>query len=356
MKYKKLGTTSLKISNISLGTMTFGEQCPKNESLKILDYSYENGVNLIDTAEMYPVYPKKKTQGDTERIIGDWLKKKKNRNKIFIASKICSSHPDGIGSTRLKWIRGGGKKLKFDYKNISKAVNESLKRLKTDYIDLYQLHWPERKVAIFGKLDFNYDKNDKNWTPFLEILHNLNKLIKTGKIRYIGVSNETPWGISEYINLSEIHDLPRIQSVQNGYNLINRVFDIANSEVVIRKKCSLLAYSPLAGGRLTGKYLKNKRPLNSRYSLWPGRFSRHLTKRGETSILKYMKLSKKYNISLLNLANGFVLSRPFVTSSIIGATSLKQIKENLQSCNIKLDNEILNEIEKIHLSDPNPCV
>ena len=356
MKYKKLGTTNLKVSNISLGTMTFGEQCSSNESYSILDYSFENGINLIDTAEMYPVYPKKKTQGDTERIIGEWLKIKKNRNKILIASKICSSHPDGIGSTKLRWIRGGGSNLKFDYKNISKAVNESLKRLKTDYIDLYQLHWPERKVAIFGKLDFDYDKNDTYWTPFLEILQSLKKLIKEGKIRYIGVSNETPWGITEYINLAEKYNLPRIQSVQNGYNLINRVFDIANSEVVLRKNCSLLAYSPLAGGRLTGKYLKKKKPINSRYSLWPGRFSRHLTKRGEKSILKYKKLSKKYDISLPHLANAFVLSRPFVTSSIVGATSLRQIKENLKCCKIKLDKEILSEIEKIHLSDPNPCV
>ncbi len=344
------------MSLMSLGTMTFGEQTSEKEAFKIMDFAYENGINFFDTAEMYPIYPKQKTSGKSEEIIGKWVKDKKNRDKILIGSKIASSHPKGIGATELSWIRKGGKNLKFDKKNLNEAVNSSLKRLKTDYIDLYQLHWPERNVAIFGQLDFMYDPNDVNWTPIDEVLENLNDLIKLGKIRYIGLSNETPWGISKFLNTSKEKKLPRVMTVQNGYNLINRIFDIANSEVSIRENCGLLAYSPLAGGRLSGKYLDSKIPSNSRYTLWPTRFSRHHTERGEAAIEKYVRLAKKYNVLPSVLANAFVINRPFVTSSIIGVTSLEQLKENINSINIKLSKEILNEIEEIHLSDPNPCI
>ncbi len=355
MEYRNLGNSETKVSVLSLGTMTFGEQCSKATSNEILDYAFDKGINFIDTAEMYPVYPKKETSGKSEEIIGEWLKKKKREN-IVIATKISSCHPDGIGATKLNWIRGGGQNLKFDYNNIVEAIDGSLKRLNTDYIDLYQLHWPERDVPIFGKLDFEYNSHENEWTSFFEVLDNLKKMIKAGKIRHIGVSNETSWGIKEYIDISTRYNLPRILSVQNGYNLINRVFDIANSEVSIRENCSLLAYSPLAGGRLTGKYLSDTRPKNSRYTLWPGRFSRHLTKRGEIAISKYIKLAKDYNILPSHLANAFVINRPFVASSIMGATSLDQIKENIKSLDIILDKEILKNIEEIHLSDPNPCV
>ena len=355
MQYRRLGTTNLDLSIIGLGTMTFGEQTSELEAYNQMDYAKEKGINFFDTAEMYPIYPKKETCGKTEEIIGKWLKNKKNRSQTIIASKIVSNHPEGIGATKLKWIRKGGENLRFDKENLIKAVEGSLKRLQTDYIDLYQLHWPERKVGMFGKLDFEYDSSDK-WTPIEEVLENLSNLIKSGKIRYVGLSNETPWGILSFLKIAEQKKLPRIMSVQNCYSLVNRVFDIANSEVSLREKCGLLAYSPLAGGRLSGKYMNGKRPENCRYSLWPGRFSRHLTERGELAVTKYVNLAKKYHIEPSTFANAFVINRPFVTSSIIGATSVKDLEENIKCIDINLTDEMLNEIENIHLSDPNPCV
>jgi len=356
MKFKKLGITNLNVSRISLGTMTFGEQNSQSESFKLMDYAFEKGVNFFDTAEIYPIYPKKETAGKSEEIIGSWHKKKKNRNKIILATKIASGHPKGVGATGLVWIRGGAKNLRFDKENMNKAVNDSLKRLQTDYIDLYQLHWPERNVAVFGQLDFKYDPSDTNWTPIQEVLENLKQLVKSGKIRNIGLSNETPWGIMNFLNIAKEKKLPRVVSVQNGYNLVNRIFDIANSEVSIREDCGLLAHSPLAGGRLSGKYMNEKRPKNSRYTLWPKRFSRHHTKREVTAIEKYVGLAKKYSIAPSTFANAFVNSRPFVTSNIVCATSIEQLKKNINSIDIKLTEEMLNDIEDIHLSDPNPCV
>ena len=356
MKYKKLGNSDIKVSKLCLGTMTFGEQNSIKQSFDLMDYAFEKGINFIDTAEIYPIYPKKETSGKSEEIIGDWIKEKKNRQKVIIASKIASGHPKGVGATGLSWIRGGEKYLKFDKKNINKAIDNSLIRLKTDYVDLYQLHWPERNVPVFGQMDFRYDPKDKYWTPIEEVLENFNKLVKVGKIRYLGLSNETPWGIMSFLKIAKEKKLPIVVSVQNGYSLVNRLFDVANSEVSIRENCGLLAYSPLAGGRLSGKYISGKNLKNARYSLWPKRFSRHHTKRGEKAIKKYVWLAKKYNILPSVFANAFVNSRPFVTSNIIGATDLSQLKENIQSINIKLSKEILEKIEDIHLSDPNPCV
>ena len=355
MRFKKLGNSEIDLSVISLGTMTFGEQNSPAEAFKLMDYAAENGINYFDTAEMYPVYPKEETYGLSEKIIGDWLKIKKNRNKIIIGSKVASNHPAGIGATKLSWIRDGGEHLRFDKKNMNSAIDGSLKRLKTDYIDIYQLHWPERKVGMFGQLDFEYDAKDY-WTPMEEVLENLESLIKSGKVRYVGLSNETPWGILNFLKISEKKNLPRIMSIQNCYNLLNRVYDIANSEVSIRENCGLLAYSPLAGGRLSGKYIAGNRPKNCRYTMWPGRFSRHLTERGELAVTKYVDLAKKYNIQPCTLANAFVINRQFVTSSIVGATSIKNLKETISAIDINLSNEMLAEIEKIHLSDPNPCV
>ena len=356
MKYKKLGTTDLEVSAICLGTMTFGEQNSQIDAFKQMDFAFEKGVNFFDTAEMYPAYPKEETYGKSEEIIGNWIKTKKNRDKIFISTKIASNHPKGIGASKLSWIRKGGENLRFDKDNMNKAINDSLKRLKTDYIDLYQLHWPERNVAIFGQLDFKYDPLEKKWTAFEEVLQNLNQLIKSGKIRHVGLSNETPWGIINFLQIAKEKKLPKIVSVQNGYNLVNRVFDIANSEVSMREHCGLLAYSPLAGGRLSGKYSNGEMLKNSRYTLWPQRFSRHHTARGEVAISKYVKIAKKYNIIPSTFANAFVNSRPFVTSNIIGATSIKHLEENINSINISLTKEMLSDIEDIHLSDPNPCV
>ena len=276
--------------------------------------------------------------------------KKKNRDKVILATKIVSK------SDGLEWIRKGSKNLGFDKKNLNEAIDSSLKRLKTDYIDLYQLHWPERKVPLFGILDFEYDPNDNDWNPIEEVLENLQSLVKAGKIRYVGISNETPWGTMKFLEIANKKNLPRMMSIQNVYSLVNRVFDIANSEVSIREKCGLLAYSPLAGGRLSGKYLNNKKPKNARYTLWPRRFSRHHTERGEIAIEKYVNLAKKYNIKPSTFANAFVNDRPFVTSNIIGATSMEQLKENIDSIDTSLSDEVLAEIQDIHLSYPNPCV
>ena len=350
MKYRKLGNTEIDVSVICLGTMTFGEQNNQAEGFDQMDYAIDRGVNFFDTAELYAVMPRKETYGKTEEIIGNWFKERKNRDRVILASKIASKSEND-----LNWIRRGSSNLGFDRKNMEEAINNSLKRLQTDYIDLYQLHWPERKVPKFGGLDFEYDPNDK-WTAIEEVLENLERLVKAGKIRYVGLSNETPWGVMKFLQLSSEKNLPRMMSIQNVYSLVNRVFDVANSEVSIREKCGLLAYSPLAGGRLSGKYIGNKKPANARYTIWPRRFSRHHTKRGEIAIESYFKLAKKYGIAPSTFANSFVNDRPFVTSNIIGATTMAQLKENIDSVEVTLSKEILSEIENIHLSDPNPCV
>ena len=350
MKYRKLGTADIDVSVICLGTMTFGEQNSQQEGFDQMDYALERGINFFDTAELYAVMPRKETYGKTEEIIGNWFQQKKNRSKVILASKIASKTEND-----LTWIRDGAEKLGFDKKNMNAAIDASLQRLQTDYIDLYQLHWPERKVPKFGKLDFEYDPYDNEWTQIEEVLDNLNNLIKSGKIRYVGLSNETPWGVMKFLHVAKEKNLPRMMSIQNVYSLVNRVFDIANSEVSIRENCGLLAYSPLAGGRLSGKYI-NQQPTNARYTLWPSRFDRHHTVRGEMAIAKYVDLAKKYNIAPSTFANAYVNDRPFVTSNIIGATTIEQLRENIDSIDITLSNEILHEIEDIHLSDPNPCV
>jgi len=350
MKYRKLGTTNIDVSVICLGTMTFGEQNSQQDGFDQMDYALERGVNFFDTAEIYAVMPRKETYGKTEEIMGNWFKEKNNRDKIILASKIASK-----AKNDLTWIREGAEKLGFDKKNMNAAIDASLQRLQTDYIDLYQLHWPERKVPRFGKLDFEYDPHDNEWTQIEEVLENLNDLVKVGKIRYVGLSNETPWGVMKFLQVAKEKSLPRMMSIQNAYSLVNRVYDIANSEVSIRENCGLLAYSPLAGGRLSGKYI-NQQPKNARYTLWPRRFDRHHTVRGEKAIAKYVDLAKKYNIAPSTFANAYVNDRPFVTSNIIGATTIEQLRENIDSIDITLSNEILHEIEDIHLSDPNPCV
>jgi len=350
MKYRKLGTTDLNVSVICLGTMTFGEQNDQKDGFDQMDYALDRGINFFDTAELYPVMPRKETYGKTEEIIGNWFEGRKNRDKIILASKIASK------SDGLEWIRSGSKSLGFDKKNLNAAIDASLKRLKTDYIDLYQLHWPERKVPLFGQLDYRYDPNDNTWTSIEEALYNLSGLVKLGKIRYVGLSNETPWGMMKFLQVAKEKNLPRMMSIQNVYSLVNRVFDIAHSEIALTENCGLLAYSPLAGGRLSGKYVGGINPKNARYTLWPRRFSRHHTERGEIAIEKYVGLAKKYGIAPSTFANAFVNDRPFITSNIIGATSMEQLKENIDSIDIVLSEEMLLEIEDIHLSNPNPCV
>jgi len=350
MRYRKLGTTDLSVSVICLGTMTFGEQNSQEDGFDQMDYALERGVNFFDTAELYAVMPRKETYGKTEEILGNWFQEKKNRDKIILASKIASK------SDGLEWIREGSENLGFDKKNMNAAIDASLKRLKTDYIDLYQLHWPERKVPKFGQLDYKYDPKDNNWTTIEEVLSNLNELIKAGKVRHVGLSNETPWGMIKFIEVAKQKNLPRMMSVQNVYSLVNRVFDIGHSEVAIKENCGLLAYSPLAGGRLSGKYIGGINPKNARYTLWPQRFSRHHTERGDRAIDKYVSLANKYGIPPSTFANAFVNDRPFVTSNIIGATTMSQLKENIDSIDIKLTEEMHSDIADVHLTNPNPCV
>ena len=345
MKFKNLGDTDIKVSLICLGTMTYGEQNTQDEGFQQMDYALDQGVNFFDTAELYAIPPKEKTYGKTEEIIGNWIKIRKNRNKVVLATKIA-----GPG---LKWIRGGG--AQYSASSIEEATNNSLKRLKTDYIDLYQLHWPERNTNFFGDLDYEHNKNEKSWNNFIDILKVLKKLIDQGKIRYIGLSNETPWGFSKFLEISEKEKLPRVVSVQNPYSLVNRSYEIGMSEISIREKAGLLAYSPLAAGYLTGKYRNNQIPKNSRMDLFFDNYPRYHNDRTYKAVDKYYNVAKKYKISLTQLSQAFVNSRDFVTSNIIGATTMDQLKENIQSIDISLNHEILEEINSIHENIPNPA-
>tara|TARA_Y100000992_G_C21253151_1_gene487022 strand:+ start:377 stop:1417 length:1041 start_codon:yes stop_codon:yes gene_type:complete len=345
MKYKNLGNTDLKVSLICLGTMTWGEQNTQEEGFEQMDYSVNNGINFFDTAELYAIPPKAKTYGKTEEIIGNWFTKRKNRKKIILASKIA-----GPG---LSWIRGGGSQ--YSEKGIESALNDSLKRLKTDYIDLYQLHWPERNTNYFGDLDYEHKENEKSWNSFESILKVLKKFIDQGKIRFIGISNETPWGFSKFLEISKEQKLPRVMSVQNPYSLVNRSYEIGMSEISIREKAGLLAYSPLAAGYLTGKYRNKQIPKNSRMDLFYENYPRYHNQRTYDAVDEYFNIAKKNKISLTQLAQAFVNSRDFVTSNIIGATTMEQLKENIGSINISLDENIVEEINSVHEKIPNPA-
>ena len=345
MKFKKLGSTDLKVSLICLGTMTWGEQNTQEEGFEQMDYALDRGVNFFDTAELYAIPPKAKTYGKTEEIIGNWFKLRKNRKKIILASKIA-----GPG---LKWIRGGGSQ--YSPESIEDALHNSLKRLQTDYIDLYQLHWPERNTNYFGDLDYEHNINEKSWNSFESILKTLKKFIDQGKIKYIGLSNETPWGFSKFLEIAKEQKLPRVVSVQNPYSLINRSYEIGMSEISMREKAGLLAYSPLAVGYLTGKYRNKEIPKNSRLDLFYENYPRYHNERTYEAVDEYFKIAQKYKISLSQLSLAFVNSRDFVTSNIIGATTMEQLKENIDSIDIGLEENIMHEINLIHEKIPNPA-
>ena len=343
MKFKKLGTTDLEVSLICLGTMTWGTQNSEKDAFEQMDYSITKGINFFDTAELYSVPPNSDSYGKTEVMIGNWFEKRKNREKVILATKVA-----GPGCN---WIRGGGNN--FDEKTIGKAIDGSLRRLKTDYIDLYQLHWPERSTNYFGQRDYTIDSDEGDWNSFENVLRALEKFIKSGKIRYIGMSNETPYGLSRYIELSKSKKLPRMMSVQNPYNLVNRTYEIGMSEISIREKCGLLVYYPLATGALSGKYRNGKMPKNSRQALFKG-WERHLNPLAMKAYEEYYKLAKENNMTMAQLAQAFVNTRPFVTSNIIGATTMDQLKENIDSVNIELTDEIIDKINIIHNNNPNP--
>ena len=345
MNYKKLGNTDLNVSTICLGTMTWGEQNSEKEGFEQMDFALSQGVNFWDTAEIYSIPMREETYGETEKIIGNWFQKTKKRNDVVLATKVC-------GNTSNKYIRGGGNS--FGKKKITEALDESLRRLKTDYIDLYQLHWPERSTNFFGDYGYEHDENDKNWTPFEEILESLKKFVEQGKIRYVGLSNETAWGLSKFLELSKMKGLPKMMSVQNPYNLLNRTYEVGLAEISIREQSGLLAYSPLAFGYLTGKYRNNKLPAKSRMQLFKN-FNRYKNENGQKAIDEYYKISKKYNLDFTQMSLKFCEIQHFTTSVIIGATTMEQLKTNIESVNVKLNGDIINDINKIQQKYPNPC-
>ncbi|MCJ2375861.1 NADP(H)-dependent aldo-keto reductase [Vibrio sp. ZSDZ34] len=343
MKYHSLPHSSLEISKICLGTMTFGEQNTKKEAFEQLDYALERGVNFIDTAEMYPVPPKAKTQGLTEKYIGDWLSQSDKRHKVILATKVA-------GPRSVPYIRDN---MSLDRKNIHLAIDDSLKRLQTDYIDLYQLHWPQRQTNCFGQLNYPYPETNEEVT-LIETLEALNDLIKAGKVRHIGVSNETPWGVMTLLKLAEKHDLPRIVSIQNPYNLLNRSFEVGLSEISHHEGVELLAYSPLAFGCLSGKYLNGQRPALARCTLFD-RFVRYFTPSGAEATQAYVDLANKHGLDPAQMALAFVNQRPFVASNIIGATNLQQLQANIDSIDLNLSDELLKELYEIGAKFSNPC-
>ena len=344
MDYNLLPGTEIKVSKICLGTMTFGRQNNEKDGHDQMDYSYDRGVNFFDTAELYPVPPSPETQGETESIIGSWLKKTGKRDKIVIASKVAGP------SSFSKHIR---KNMSYSKTTINEAINNSLKRLRTDYIDLYQIHWPERVTNFFGKRGYEFYIEDQWEYNFHIILDVLNENIKKGKIRNIGISNETPWGLMKYVNESN-ENRPKIISIQNPYSLLNRTFEIGNSEICHKENIGLLAYSPLGFGTLTGKYLGGNMPKNARLTLFP-HYDRFSNKESKKAIQKYYDLAKENGMSLTTMALSFVNDRSFVTSNIIGATSIEQLKENIASYKTFLSDELLEKINIIHNNQPNPA-
>lgn len=344
MLYTTLPNTNIKVSKICLGTMTFGEQNTEYEAHEQLNYAVEQGVNFIDTAEMYSVPGRKETQGSTEKYIGSWLKNQKREN-LVVATKIAGPSPG------LSYIRNN---MGFSDEAINDAIEKSLKRLQTDYIDLYQLHWPERSANFFGKRNYVHNFND-NWEDnFKQIIEKLDNLVKEGKIRHYGVSNETSWGLMRHLTESKNHNLTRCKTIQNPYSLLNRLFEINLAEVAMQENVGLLAYSPLAFGRLSGKYLGGKMPENSRLKLFPN-LSRYNSKQSQFLTQKYADLANELGISLTQLSLAFVNQREFVTANIIGATSMSQLKENIASISVELSSEIMQKIDAIQELQPNPA-
>ena len=345
MKYKKLGNTEIDVSLICLGTMTWGEQNTEKEGFAQMDTALEKGVNFFDTAELYSVPPNKDTFGSTESIIGNWFQERGNRDQVVLATKV-------VGRSGMKWFRG--KETRVNDEQMIKAVEGSLKRLKTDYIDLYQIHWPDRKANFFGKLGYEHQEE----TDFIEIrdqLESLSRLVESGKIRYVGLSNETPWGLMKFLSVAEKHGFPRIVSVQNPYSLLNRSYEVGLAEISIREKCGLLAYSPLAFGMLTGKYDNEKKPDKARLTLFGEMFTRYTKPKGISFAEKFNTLATSSGLTPSQMALSYVNTRPFLTSNIIGATNITQLNENIDSININLEKSLVEEIEKIHSENPYPC-
>lgn len=348
MQLKALANTGILLPEICLGTMTFGEQNTQSDAFEQLEYALDQGLFFWDTAEMYPVPPKPETQGATETILGNWIAQRGKRDQLFIASKIAGPSQGG------SHIRDG--QTQFNAADIGSAIDGSLKRLQTDYIDLYQLHWPQRPTNFFGKLGYGNTEaqNTDEITALEETLTALSHEIKNGRIRYIGLSNETPWGTLKFLHLAEKLGLEKFVSVQNPYNLLNRTYEIGMSEIAYHENVGLLAYSPLAFGYLTGKFRHGARPANTRISLY-SRFSRYSNPQSEWATEQYAQLAEQHDLTLTQLSLAFIKQQFFVNSTIIGATNLDQLKENIQAFEIELSTDVLEGIEAIHRQQPNPA-
>lgn len=344
MKYTTLPNTDIKVSKLCLGTMTWGNQNTQEEGFAQMDLATDKGINFYDCAELYPVPATAETYARTEKIIGNWFQKTGKREKVVLATKIA-----GPGDYTAH-IRTNG----FSPEALKNAVNNSLKRLQTDYIDLYQLHWPERQTNTFGIRDYIHDFEDKWEDNFNEILHTLDEIIKAGKIRHIGISNEKAWGTMRYLQESKVNNLPRIVTIQNAYSLLNRVFEGDLAEIAIRENVGLLAYSPMAFGVLSGKYIKGTAADNSRLKLFP-RFARYSSEQSTKATIQYLKIAEENNMSLAQMALAFVTQQTFITSNIIGATSLEQLKENIESIHITLSQVVIESINKVHAIIPTPA-
>ena len=347
MQYKKLGKTDVDVSLIGLGTMTWGEQNTLEEACEQMDYAVSRGVNFIDVAEMYPVPPRQETQGSTESYVGEWLTRTGKRSEIVLATKV-SGRGDGLPGTA--HIRGGPR-LTRDH--IRRAIDASLERLQTDYIDLYQVHWPERATNYFGQRGYTHNPA-ADGIPIEESLDALSELVSEGLVRHVGLSNETPWGAMEYLRLARERDMTRVVSIQNVYNLLSRQFETGLAEMAIREEAGLLAYSPLAFGVLSGKYIGGEKPTGARLTLFE-RFARYASPQSAAATEAYNAIAQKQGYSLAQMSLAFVCQQPFVTSCLIGATNLEQLKENIDAAAITLSSEVLAEIQSVHNQYPDPA-
>ncbi|MGH1350616.1 MAG: aldo/keto reductase [Methyloligellaceae bacterium] len=345
MELRNLGRTGIKVSSICLGTMTWGQQNTEAEGHEQMDYAVERGINFFDTAELYAIPPKAETQGSTEEIIGTWFEARKNRDQIILATKV-------VGRTSNTWFRKDGSPGELTKAQILEAVEGSLRRLKTDYIDLYQIHWPDRPISIFGGLEYKEYGDEINTIP--ETLEIFDEIVKSGKVRHIGLSNETAWGTMKFVSTAEKTGHPRVASIQNAYNLLNRSFEVGLSEVAQREDVGLLAYSPLAQGYLTGKYENGQLPEGSRKALFQ-RLQRYETPNAAKATTAYLDIAKKHDVDPSKMAVQFVTTRPFVTSNIIGATTMEQLKTNIDSVDLEMTEELMKDINDTQLIYSNPC-